>query len=61
MRALTTLRRFVRDESGATAVEYAVLVGFVVLACAAAAAAFRAPAGAALESSTTSIGTYPDP
>ena len=54
-------RRFIRGESGATAVEYAVLIAFVVLACVAAAAAFQAPAGSAFEGSGTTVGTYPDP
>jgi Flp pilus assembly pilin Flp len=53
--------RFLRADSGATAIEYAVLVAFVLMACLAAVNAFRAPAGSALESSGTSIGTYPDP
>ena len=65
MRAFRFLTRaargFVRGECGATAVEYAVLVAFVLLACIAAAAAFQAPAGSAFESHGTSIGTYPDP
>jgi Flp pilus assembly pilin Flp len=56
-----TVRRFLAGESGAAVVEYAVLVGFVVLVCVAAAAAFRVPAGAALDNSTTTVGTYPDP
>ena len=54
-------RRFVRGECGATALEYAVLAGFVMLACAAAVAAFRAPAGSALANTGTTIGTYADP
>ena len=54
-------RRFLAGESGATAVEYAVLVAFVLLLCAAAAAAFQAPAGSAFDNSGTTIGTYPDP
>ena len=65
MRAFRVLRRaarrFLRAESGATAIEYAVLVAFVLMACLAAVNAFRSPAGSALESSGTSIGTYPDP
>lgn len=65
MRAFTRLRRaarrFLAAESGATAVEYAVLVGAVVLACAAAAAAFQSLAGLAFDASTTTIGTHPDP
>jgi Flp pilus assembly pilin Flp len=54
-------RRFIAEESGATTVEYAILVAFVVLVCVAAVAAFRVPAGSAFSSNTTSIGTYPDP
>jgi len=61
MRIWNALRRFVRDESGLSSVEYAVLAGFVVLACAAGVAAFKAPAGSAFESSGTSIGTLSDP
>ena len=65
MRVLSSLRRAVRRffgaESGATAVEYAVLVALVVLVCAAGAAAFRVPAGSAFDSHTNTIGTYPDP
>ncbi len=65
MRAFNFLRRaagrFLRGESGATAVEYAVLVAFVLIVCIAAVAAFKAPARAAIDSSGTSIGTYPDP
>jgi Flp pilus assembly pilin Flp len=53
--------RFLRGESGATALEYAVLAGFVMLACAAAVAAFKAPAGSHLSNVGTSIGTYADP
>jgi len=65
MNALRTLRRawrrFLREQSGMTSVEYAVLVAFVLLICAAAVAAFKAPAGSAFQNSGTSIGTYPDP
>ena len=65
MRAFNYLRRaarrFVSEESGATTVEYAILVAFVVLVCVAGVAAFRVPAGSAFSSNTTSIGTYPDP
>ncbi len=65
MRAFTFLgrvaRRFLRGESGATAVEYAVLVALVVSVCVAAAAAFRAPAGSAFDNSGNTIGTYADP
>lgn len=65
MRAFTFLkrvaRRFLREESGTTAVEYAILAAFVVLVCVAAVAAFQVPAGAAFEGSSTTIGTYPDP
>ena len=65
MRAITFLRRaagrLLKGDSGATAVEYAVLLAFVMLACIAAVAAFQAPAGSAFGSTGTSIGTYPDP
>jgi Flp pilus assembly pilin Flp len=65
MRAFNYLRRmgrrFLAEESGATAVEYAILVAFVVLVCVAGVAAFRVPAGSAFGSSTNNIGTYPDP
>ena len=65
MRVLNYLRRaarrFASEESGATTVEYAILVAFVVLVCVAGVAAFRVPAGSAFSSNTTSIGTYPDP
>jgi Flp pilus assembly pilin Flp len=65
VRVLRTLRRaagrFLREESGATALEYAVLLAFLLMTCIAAVNAFRAPAGSALESSGTSIGTYADP
>ena len=54
-------RRFLAGEAGMTAVEYAVLVAFVLLVCVAAAAAFQAPAGSSFNNSTTTIGTYPDP
>ena len=54
-------RRFTAEESGMTAVEYAVLVAFVVLVCVAGVAAFRTPARLMFNSNTTSIGTYPDP
>lgn len=65
MRPLTfcrrVARRFARGESGATAVEYAVLVAFVMLVCAAAVAAFRTPAGSAFQNTGTTVGTYADP
>lgn len=65
MRVLSSLHRLAvrlyRDESGATTVEYAVLVAFVLLACAAGAAALQGPAGGVLDTSTTTIGAYPDP
>jgi Flp pilus assembly pilin Flp len=65
MRTLALLRRaakrFLREDSGMTAVEYAVLAGFVLLVCLAAVAAFTDPAGSAFQSSSTSIGTYADP
>lgn len=65
MRAFNFLRRaarrFVSGESGTTAVEYAILVAFVVLVCLAGVAAFRVPAGSAFNSSTNNIGTYADP
>ncbi|MFM8271421.1 MAG: Flp family type IVb pilin [Gemmata sp.] len=61
MRKFTFLRRLLREESGTTAIEYAVLVAFVVLVCIAGVAAFQNPAGSAISSSTTTIGTYPDP
>lgn len=60
-RLARALGRLARGESGATAVEYAVLVGLIVVVCAAAVAAIRAPAGSALDASATSIGTYADP
>ncbi len=65
MRAFVSLGRaagrFLRSESGTTAVEYAVLLAFLVIVCMAAVAAFQLPAGLAFDSSSTSIGTYPDP
>ena len=48
-------------ESGMTAVEYAVLAGFIIVVCAAAIAAFEAPAGSALANTGDSVGTYADP
>lgn len=65
MRAWNSIRRaagrFLRGESGATALEYAVLAGFVMLVCGAAVAAFRAPAGSHLSNVGSAIGTYSDP
>jgi Flp pilus assembly pilin Flp len=61
VRPLNFLRRLLREESGATTVEYAILVAFVVIVCIAGAAAFQNPAGSAINTSTTNIGTYPDP
>lgn len=65
MRAFTFLRRaaarFLREESGMTTVEYAALAGFVLIVCVTAIVALKEPAGNALESSATSIGTYADP
>ena len=65
MRAWNSLRRaaarFVRADSGSTALEYAVLAGFVMLACGAAVAAFQAPAGSHLSNVGSTIGTYSDP
>ncbi len=54
-------RRFLRAESGATAVEYAVLVAGVVIVCVAAAAALKVPASSAFNNSGNTIGTYDDP
>lgn len=54
-------RRFLGDESGATTAEYAVLAAFLMLVCVAAVAAFKVPAGSAIEASGTSVGTYADP
>jgi Flp pilus assembly pilin Flp len=54
-------RRFLREESGMTAVEYAVLAAFVLLICMVAIVALKEPTGSAFESSATSIGTYADP
>ena len=48
-------------ESGTTTAEYAVLAAALMLVCAAAVAAFKAPAGSAIEASGTSVGTYADP
>ncbi len=53
--------RLLRGESGMTAVEYAVLAGFIILVCAAAIAAFEGPAGSALANTGDSVGTYADP
>jgi Flp pilus assembly pilin Flp len=61
MHPLAFLRRFLRGESGATAVEYAVLVAFVLMGCIAAVLAFREPAGSAFDNSGNTIGTYADP
>jgi Flp pilus assembly pilin Flp len=61
MRKWKLIRRFFREESGLTSAEYAVLVGFVLIVCLAAVAAFQAPAGSAFQNSSTSIGTYSDP
>lgn len=65
MRASQFLRRaatrLLRGESGATAVEYAVLIAFVLAACIAGVAAFRAPAGSAFDGSGHTIGTHADP
>jgi Flp pilus assembly pilin Flp len=61
MRLSKWSQRFLGDESGMTAVEYAVLAAFVVLVCVGAMIAFKAPAGSALERSGSNIGTYSDP
>jgi Flp pilus assembly pilin Flp len=56
-----TAKRFLREESGATAAEYAILIAAIVVACVAGVAAFRAPAGSMFDSSGNTIGTYADP
>ena len=53
--------RLLRGESGMTAVEYAVLAGFIIAVCAAAIIAFQDPAGRALANTGDSVGTYADP
>lgn len=50
--------RFLRDETGPTAVEYAVLPAVIVLACAAAVAILEPLAGELLESMGEAIGEY---
>ena len=54
-------KRFLQEESGMSAVEYAVLAGFVLIVCLSAVMALTTPAGNAFQSSATSVGTYADP
>lgn len=61
MAACRWVVRFVRGECGATATEYAVLLAFVLGACATAAVVFQAGAGVAFQATGDTIGTYPDP
>jgi pilus assembly protein Flp/PilA len=54
-------RRFLADESGATAVEYALLLALVAVTCVAATIAFRPIASNQFGSVGESVGTYADP
>jgi Flp pilus assembly pilin Flp len=53
--------RLLRGECGATAVEYAVLLALVVLACAAGVLAIRGPMGSQFDASTGTLGAHPYP
>ena len=52
---LTAIRRFVKEEDGASAAEYALLVGLITVAMAVGVIAFGAAINAAIGNATTAI------
>ncbi len=54
--AMTNLLRFLREEEAATAVEYAVMMALIILACMAAIKTVGTATSTSLNNSATSIG-----
>jgi pilus assembly protein Flp/PilA len=55
---LRALARFLREDDGPTAVEYAVLLALIVVACLASIAALGPAASATFQATSTVIGTH---
>jgi pilus assembly protein Flp/PilA len=55
---LRSLARFLREDDGPTAVEYAVLLALIVVACLASIAALGPAASATFQATSTVIGTH---
>ena len=54
---MTPLWRFLQDESGPTAVEYAVMLALIIGTCVAAIGAFGTEAGGSLQDTSTKLDT----
>jgi pilus assembly protein Flp/PilA len=56
--SMTPLWRFLQDESGPTAVEYAVMLALIIGTCVAAITTFGTEAGGSLHDTSTKLDTY---